>query len=110
MPIIKSRENLQARLQTLIGDRTDDEALSFIQDALDTYDGRSGTGGISQEEHDRILKEQDDAWRKKYRDTFFGKKPEDDSFEDKSRKDPADNIPNNTNPNNPKSYDDLFGN
>ena len=110
MAIFETRESLQERLQTLIGDRTDDEALNFIQDALETYDRRPTNDGIPKEEHERLMKEQDDSWRKKYRDTFFGKKPEDDSFDNKSRPDPAGDVPNNTNPNNPASFDDLFGN
>lgn len=108
MAIFDSRETLQARLQTLIGERTDDEALNFVQDALETYDARPTSEGISQEEHDRLMKEQDESWRKKYRDTFFGKKPEDSSFDDKSRPDPSGNLPN-TNKNNPANFDDLFG-
>ena len=109
MAIFETRESLQERLQTLIGDRTDDDALNFIQDALETYDRRASTYGISKEEHDRLMKEQDDSWRKRYRDTFFGKKPEDNSFDDKSRTDPAKDVPDG-NPNNPASYESLFGN
>ena len=110
MAVFETRESLQERLQKLIGDRTDDEALNFIQDALETYDRRPSNEGISKEEHERLLKEQDETWRKKYRDTFFGKKPEDGSFEDTSRPDPAREIPDGTNPNNPANFEELFGN
>ena len=108
MAIFETRESLQERLQMLIGDRTDDVALNFIQDALETYDKRPSNEGISNDEHERLMKEQDDTWRKKYRDTFFGKKPEDGSFDDTSRPDPARNLPSDSNPNNPSHYDDLF--
>lgn len=108
MAVIENRETLQTRLQTLIGDRTDDEALNFIQDALDTYDNHS-SGGMTQEEHNRLMNEADQTWRQKYRDAFF--KGPDNSIKndskDTSRKDPAEDLPGNDE-NNPAKFDELF--
>lgn len=111
MPIFENREQLVSRMQTLIGDRTDDEALNFIQDALETYDSRtSNSGGISNEEHTRLMNEQDETWRKRYRDAFFTGPDESlkDQSRSKSKSDPADELPGRTE-NNPASYDELFG-
>lgn len=114
MPMFESREQLAERMQTLIGDRTDDDALNFIKDALDTYDHHASNpdeNHITKAEHDRLMQEADTNWRKRYRDTFFG--TPDSSFadnnSDKSKPDPANNIAGGTK-NNPASFDDLFGN
>ena len=38
MPRFETRESLSERLAAILGDRTDDEALNFIQDTMETYD------------------------------------------------------------------------
>lgn len=112
MPNFQTREELSSRLSTLLGDRQDDEALNFIADALNTFDSRSSSG-ITQEEHTRILQEQDDAWRKKYKEAFLTGK-HDPSFDNTtmsnrttSRTDPTEKLPGG-NENNPASFDELF--
>ena len=108
MAVFNDRENLQTRLQTIIGDRTDDDALSFVQDSLDTYDSFS-SGGITIDEHNRLMNEADQIWRQKYRDAFF--KGPDNSIKlnskDNSREDPAEIVPGNAE-NNPAKFDELF--
>lgn len=108
MAVIENREALTSRLQTLIGDRTDDEALNFIQDALDTYDSHS-SGGITQEEHKRLMDEADQAWRQKYRDAFFQgpDNSEKNGSKNTSRDDPAEDQPGSSE-NNPAKFDELF--
>ena len=111
MAIFESREQLAQRMQSLIGDRTDDEALNFIQDALETYDSRpaASEGSISNEEHTRLMEEQDTAWRKRYRDTFFGTPDPNIAGNSSkfSKSDPAGSAPGSSE-NNPANYDDLF--
>lgn len=108
MAVIQNREELTNRLQTILGDRTDDDALNFLQDSLDTFDAHSA-GGMTQAEHDRLMQEADNAWRARYRDAFF--KGADSSLKepesDKSRKDPASDAPG-ADENNPAKFDDLF--
>ncbi len=94
-------------MQALIGDRTDDEALNFIQDALETYDNRKDENSISKEEHERLMSEQDTNWRKRYRDTFFSNKPDTSLMNDNSRDDPMKDVAGGE-PSNPAQYDDLF--
>ena len=108
MAVFQNREELTTRLQAILGERTDDDALHFIEDALETYDSRT-TDGITQAEHDRLMNEADEAWRKRYRDAFFkgADKSLDANNSDKSRKDPADDAPG-ADPNNPAKFDDLF--
>lgn len=108
MAIIQNREELNTRLQTIIGDRTDDDALNFLQDICDTFEAQP-SGGMTQAEHNRLMQEADTAWRKRYRDAFFNgadgqfKEPESDT----SRKDPTNEAPG-SDENNPAKFDDLF--
>lgn len=115
MPIINTREELANRLNTIFGERNDDDTLSFIQDTLETFDHHSANnGGISQEEHDRLMQEQDNAWRNRYKQAFLSGNPDaalGDNHKPQrtSREDPADEVAGHTE-DNPASFDDLFGN
>lgn len=73
MPIFESRETLQTRLSAIIGDRADDEALSFIGDTLETYDHLYGRASstFTQEDIDNAVNERDSEWRKRYKEAFF---------------------------------------
>lgn len=69
MPVITTDEFMN-RIRTLVGDDTSDETLATIQDFSDTLN----SFGDSANEIARLnsqLTEQDEAWRKKYRDAFF---------------------------------------
>lgn len=66
---ILSKEELQTKLKDFIGDRTDDDAIQFIEDVNDTYDDIvSKSDG---EDWKTKYEENDANWRKKYRDRFF---------------------------------------
>ena len=59
------------KLKTIIGDRTDDEAISFIEDCKDTIEGEKDDW---KSKYDAVVKEKDDLdkmWRQKYTDRFF---------------------------------------
>lgn len=73
MPIIESRETLQTRLSAIIGDRADDEALSFIGDTLETYDHLFGRASstFTQEDIDNAVNERDTEWRNRYKNAFL---------------------------------------
>lgn len=93
-----SQEEFMKNLNNLLGDRTDDEALKFIEDAKDTItEDKNDWKG----KYDDLVKEKDEldkSWRKRYRDRFFNS---DTSLDDK------DNHDNNnkTNPANKKDDD-----
>lgn len=72
----KTVEELKTALQELIGERTDDEALEFIEDFNDSIEELSNEGN----EDWKTKYEQNDAeWRKKYRDRFFNGKVDEDT-------------------------------
>lgn len=91
---VRTREEIMAQLQTIIGDDTSDDTLNFVQDVSDTLGNDNSATRIT--ELETQLRTQDEEWRKKYRDAFFTGKP-DDAFkdeEDESQK--------------PKRFEDLF--
>lgn len=91
---VRTRDEIMAQLQTIVGDDTSDETLAFIQDISDTI----GTDNSAQRitELETQLTKQDEEWRKKYRDAFFTGKPDDSIEEDEPES------------NKPKSFMDLF--
>lgn len=68
---ILEKNTMMNRLKELFGDNESDEAISFIEDVSDTFDSLSNASGDS-EEWKTKYEENDAAWRKKYRDRFFG--------------------------------------
>ena len=113
MPFIENQDSFMTRLQELIGDRTDDVALNFVQDARDTYAefvGR-GPGGITQEQYDTDIAAErqkaadaDAEWRKKYMAAFFG----DVDTGIKNTDKPINPITGDGDRDNPKTFDELF--
>lgn len=76
----KTVEELKTALQKIIGERTDDEAIEFIEDFNDSIEELSNNDN----EDWKTKYEQNDAeWRKKYRDRFFNGRVDDDIEEPK---------------------------
>ena len=71
--MIVSKDELLKAAQTMIGDRTDDEALLFLDNFNDTLDAYADQMNWREkyEENDRM-------WRERYRDRFFGDNVESD--------------------------------
>ena len=86
-----SREELLEKVRTYVGDRTDDESLSLIEDVNDTV--------VESDSEDWKTKydELDKTWREKYKARFFSGKHEE--TEDESEEDSEEEK---------ESYDDLF--
>lgn len=71
-----------SKLKTIIGDRTDDEAISFIEDCKDTI---SEDKDDWKSKYDDLLKEKnelDKTWRQKYTDRFFSSVSHNDDDKD----------------------------
>lgn len=60
------KAELLERIRTFIGERTDDEALSLIEDVTDTI-----TAPTDGEDWEARYKENDAAWRERYKARFF---------------------------------------
>lgn len=67
---ILSREEFFNRINTVVGDNSSDDAISFIEDMSDTYNAMEDNSN-SGAEWERRYHENDEAWRKKYSTRFF---------------------------------------
>ena len=95
MAVLKKEEFLN-RLKGLVGESTDDENMSLLEDMTDTYNDLESRAS-SETNWEQKYKENDEAWRKKYRDRFFSSP---------AKEDPPEPTPDDE----PKalSYNDLF--
>lgn len=94
---VLERNTMMNRLKELFGDNESDEAISFIEDVSDTFDSLSNASGDS-EEWKTKYEENDAAWRKKYRDRFFGTGEEVKDEQEEDVKDDSE----------VKTFDELF--
>lgn len=67
-----NREDFMSAISAIVGDRTDDEAISFVENMTDTFDA------FGDSEKDKTiadlrksLEDTEQSWRKKYRDRFY---------------------------------------
>ena len=89
------RDAFMERIKAIVGEATDDDALSFIADMTDTYDGLAQPSDWEEKYNAEHVAHE--ALRKEYRDRFFsgGGTPPDGSEPDKPG---AEEI----------TYEDLF--
>ena len=90
---ILTQSEFMTKLKTIIGDRTDDEAISFIEDCKDTITDDKDDW---KKKYDDVVKEKeelDKTWRQKYTDRFFSSDSHDnenkDNHENNKRTNPA---------------------
>lgn len=88
-----TQSEFMTKLKTFIGDRTDDEAISFIEDCKDTITDDENDW---KKKYDDVVKEKDEldkTWRQKYTDRFFSSDSHDnenkDNHENNKRTNPA---------------------
>ena len=107
-----TREEYMASIASIIGERTDDEALKFVEDMTDTFDGNVNTDNQETintlNETIKELTEKnktiEEEWRKKYLARFYGGSDEEmnpsnqNVIEDETMLDGEENI----------TIDDLF--
>lgn len=102
MAILK-KEDFFNRLTGYIGDSNSDDDISFFEDMTDTYNDlerRKAGDGVDWEQK---FKDNDEAWRKKYRNRFF-RGDAGDCFDDDMN---DGNKNNDVTPDN-ITFDDIF--
>lgn len=71
-----SREELMDAVASIIGDRTDDQAIAFVENVTDTFDTVSSaeleTANAKIAELTQKVADTEETWRKKYMDRFYG--------------------------------------
>lgn len=67
---VLNRDDYINRLHTYVGEDSSDEAISFLEDMIDTFeDMENRTGDVA--ELERRYKELDETWRKRYKHRFI---------------------------------------
>lgn len=71
-----TREELMNAVASIIGDRTDDEAIAFVENVTDTFDSDLSaeleTANAKITELTQKVADTESAWRKKYMERFYG--------------------------------------
>lgn len=98
---VRKIEEILDSVKTKIGDATDDETISFIEDISDTlndYETRVKENGDWKTKYDEL----DKNWRERYRDRFFNQERKEDEKvkEFKEMGEEANESP--------KTFEDLF--
>ena len=96
-------DELKNKAKDILGDRTDDDALSFLEDLNDTISTDEATNDNEwKKKYEALEKDKDEldkAWRQRYRDRFFSA----DSHTDDETKPKDTNPANNAH----KTTDDI---
>lgn len=90
MSKLKPEEFMKA-VQTIIGDRTDDDALKFLEDCKDTITEDKNDYKTMYEAEVEAKKKLDDEWRTKYKERFYSSDTNinnDKDNQDNTNKDP----------------------
>lgn len=75
---VRTREEILESIRTRVGEATDDETISFIEDVTDTLTDLETKANGDGEDWEKKYRENDESWRKKYTERFFSKEPEPD--------------------------------
>ena len=90
--MIKTKEEMLAEIKSYIGDRTDDETVSLVENVTDTLSDMEKNGNA-----EARVKEVEGMWRTKYMERFFDgdkekKKLEVEEDEETEEKDKSEEI------------------
>lgn len=90
--MVKTKEEMLAEIKSYIGDRTDDETVSLVENVTDTLSDMEKNGNA-----EARVKEVEDMWRAKYMERFFDgdkekKNIEDEEDEETEGKDKSEEI------------------
>lgn len=95
---IKTKDEILNSIKTIIGDNTDDNVLTVLEDVSDTFDDYSDKVKDTTD-WKKKYEDNDAEWRQKYKDRFYGVVGSDEDEE----------IIDNPKPDNtPKTFEDLF--
>lgn len=85
-----STDEFMNKVKALLGDRDDDEALSFLEDCKDTITVEKDSYKEKYEQAVKEKEELDKSWRTKYKERFYST----DTNIDKDKNDNTDKDPN----------------
>lgn len=73
---VKNKEEILEAIKTRVGDNTDDETISFLEDVIDTLTDLEKRATDDSEDWKTKYEENDKTWRERYANRFFSKEPE----------------------------------
>lgn len=94
---VRTREELLESIRARVGEQTDDETISFLEDVTDTLTDFETRANGDGENWEQRYKDNDAEWRKKYTERFFSSEPTDQpgpKLKDEKKE--------------PKTFEDLF--
>lgn len=89
---VLDRDTFLARVRDRIGEATDDDSISFLEDMTDTYESLTANG---QEDWKSKYEENDRQWRERYRNRFMDKVEDIKDVVEKDQKDEMEERANN---------------
>lgn len=93
---VKTKEELLESIRDRVGEQTDDETISFLEDVTDTLTDFETRAKGDGENWEQRYKDNDAEWRKKYTERFFSSDP----TPPPKTKEPPETTP--------KTFEDLF--
>ena len=93
---VRTRDEILESVNEILGDNTDDNAITFLEDITDTITDLEDKARGDGTDWKAKYTENDEAWRKKYKERFYSKEP--DSKEPEPEPEPEP----------PKKFEDLF--
>ena len=94
---VKTREEILEAVRARVGEQTDDETISFLEDVSDTFTDLENKANYAGEDWKTKYEENDREWRRKYTERFFSTNTE-----------PEPDPETTPEPEKPKKFEDLF--
>lgn len=73
---VRNKEEILEAIKTRVGEQTDDETISFLEDVSDTFTDLETRANGDAEVWKTKYEENDKSWRERYTNRFFSKEPE----------------------------------
>ena len=89
-----SKDEFMKAVQGIIGDRTDDDALKFLEDAKDTITSEHDDFKAKYEAEVEAKKKLDEDWRAKYKARFYSSEDDTNINNNTNNQDNTNNDPN----------------
>lgn len=99
---VLDRNGFMAHIQTLTGEKMDDDTLKIMEDMTDTFDSLSGGDSENWKQKYQDL---DNEWKRKYKERFFSGPAQPTLEQSAPREDPE---PEDDWQTNPKTEYDMF--
>lgn len=104
---VRSKEEILSAVKGTVSDLTTNESIALMEDISDTYDDLLSKQNNDSEDWQKKYEENDKEWRRKYVERFESSAPQGEQNDNSL----LPTVPENeTEDNEPQSYEDLFKN